>query len=290
MPELYIQFAKFEERSHELERGRAIYKFALDKIPKQEAAMLYQEFISFEKQHGSREGIEGVIMDKRRFQYRALVKESPEDYDVWFDYVRLEESEGNADRIRDVYEQAIANVPPIAEKRYWRRYIYLWINYALYEELVAKDMDRARKVFKACIGVVPHKKFTFAKIWTMWAHFEVRLKRTTEARKVFGHAIGRCPKDRLFKEYIQLELNLGNFDRCRTLYQKYLEFAPHNCMTWIKFAELETTLNEFDRARGLYELGIAQEVLDKPELLWKSQQKASDGLGRPRSSMSLLSR
>ncbi len=54
------------------------------------------------------------------------------------------------------------------------------------------------------------------------------------------------------------------------MYEKYLEFAPQNCLTWIKYAELETTLNEFDRTRALYELGVSQEILDKPELLWKS--------------------
>ena len=116
----------------------------------------------------------------------------------------------------------------------------------------------------------PHKKFTFAKIWTLFAHFEIRQKQLKVARKIFGQAIGRCPKDRLFKEYIQLELNLGDFERCRILYEKYLEFAPQNCLTWIKYAELETTLNEFDRTRALYELGVSQEILDKPELLWKS--------------------
>jgi len=36
--------------------------------------------------------------------------------DAWFDYVRLEESVGDRDRIREVYERAIANVPA-EEKR-----------------------------------------------------------------------------------------------------------------------------------------------------------------------------
>lgn len=40
--------------------------------------------------------------------------------------------------MREVYERAIANMPPIQEKRHWKRYIYLWINYALYEELEVK--------------------------------------------------------------------------------------------------------------------------------------------------------
>lgn len=38
-----------------------------------------------------------------------------------------------------VYERAISNVPPAPEKRYWQRYIYLWIKYALFEELEAGE-------------------------------------------------------------------------------------------------------------------------------------------------------
>ncbi len=66
--------------------------------------------------------------------------------------------------MREVYERAIANVPPAAEKRYWQRYIYLWINYALWEELEAEDPARTREVYKACLDLMPHKAFTFAKV------------------------------------------------------------------------------------------------------------------------------
>ena len=66
--------------------------------------------------------------------------------------------------LQQVYERAIANVPPAAEKRYWQRYIYLWINYALFEELEAQDADRTREVHRACLKLIPHKAFTFAKV------------------------------------------------------------------------------------------------------------------------------
>lgn len=33
------------------------------------------------------------------------------NYDAWFDYLEIIESEGNADIIREVYERAIANIP-----------------------------------------------------------------------------------------------------------------------------------------------------------------------------------
>lgn len=79
-----------------------------------------------------------------------------------------------------------------------------------------------------------------------------------------------CPKDKLFKGYIELEIELREFDRCRKLYEKYLEYNPQNCTTWIKYAELEAILGDVERARAIYELGVEQLLLDMPEILWKS--------------------
>ncbi|KAK9828970.1 hypothetical protein WJX72_003124 [[Myrmecia] bisecta] len=268
--ELFIAFAEFEEKCKETERARAIYRYALDHIPRHQANDVYKRFVAFEKQHGDREGIEDVIVSERRFQYEAEVKSNPLNYDAWFDYIRLETSAGEADKIREVYERAIANVPPAPEKRYWQRYIYLWLNYAIWEELEAQDMERTREVYRACLKLIPHKAFTFAKIWTLAAQFEIRQLRLDAARKILGMALGMCPKDKIYKAYIEIELQLGNIDRCRTLYEKYLEWAPANCGAWCKFADLERSLGEMDRARAIYELAIQQPLLDMPEVLWKS--------------------
>ncbi len=72
----------------------------------------------------------------------------------------------------------------IQEKRYWRRYIYIWINYALFKELEAEDIERTREVYRACLNLIPHKKFTFAKIWLYYAQFEIRQKELTSVRKI----------------------------------------------------------------------------------------------------------
>lgn len=77
---------------------------------------------------------------------------------------QLEESAGDLDRVRDVYERAVAQLPPGNEKRFWRRYIYLWVKYALFEELEAGDMERTRDVYRAVLELVPHQLFTFAKV------------------------------------------------------------------------------------------------------------------------------
>ncbi|KAI0009083.1 cell cycle control protein [Xylariaceae sp. FL0662B] len=267
---LFIAYARFEAKLKEYERARAIYKYALDRLPRSKSMGLHKAYTTFEKQFGDKDGIEDVILSKRRRHYEDQIKENPKNYDIWFDYARLEEISGDFDRVRDVYERAVAQIPPTQEKRHWRRYVYLWLFYAIWEETEAKDIDRARQVYKLCLDLIPHKKFTFAKVWLMRAQFEIRQGELTTARKTLGQAIGMCPKDKLFKGYVELELKLFEFLRCRTLYEKHIEWNPANCQTWIKFAELERGLDDLDRTRAIFELAVNQPVLDMPELLWKA--------------------
>lgn len=267
---LLIAFAKFEEVQREHERARAIYKFALDGLPKEKCTEIYKNYTKHEKRYGDRTAIEDVIVSKRRFQYEEEVKANPMNYDAWFDYLRLLEADGDLEQIREVYERAIANLPPSQEKRHWRRYIYLWIMYSLFEELECGDAERVRAIYTAALEVIPHKKFTFAKIWLLFAQFEIRQKNLQAARKILGVSIGKCPKNKLFRGYIDLEIQLREFDRCRVLYEKFLEFGAENCTTWMKYAELEAILGDKERARGIYELAINQPKLDMPEVLWKS--------------------
>ncbi|KAJ4835122.1 hypothetical protein Tsubulata_020181 [Turnera subulata] len=259
----WLSYIEFELRYDEVARARGVYERFMECHP---------QFVTLEKEKGEEEGIEknDAVAEKKRFQYEDEVRKNPLNYDVWFDYIWLEESEGNISRIRDIYRRAIANVPPSEEKRYWQRYIYLWINYALYEELDAGDVERARGVYKECLNQIPHKKFSFAKIWILAAEFEIRQLNLRGARQILGHAIGRAPKGKIFSKYIEIELQLGNINRCRKLYEKYLELSPHICQTWINYAGLEKSSSETERARAIFELAIAQPALDMPELLWKS--------------------
>ena len=135
---LYNAFAKLEIRQKEYERARVIYKYALDRLPRSKSQNLYTAYSLFEKQFGDRQGIESTVLGKRRIEYEEELKDAPLNYDIWVDYSRLEEDafrsegvdaqSGGADRVRDVYERAIAQRPPSTEKRHWRRYIFLWLN------------------------------------------------------------------------------------------------------------------------------------------------------------------
>ncbi|KAF8922103.1 hypothetical protein CPB85DRAFT_1371901 [Mucidula mucida] len=282
---VFSAFAKMETRLKEYDRARVIYQFALSRIPRSKSAGLYASYTKFEKQHGTRTTLESTVLGKRRIQYEEELSHDGRNYDVWFDYSRLEEGAlqdlrtegGSAEeeetavgRVREVYERAVAQVPPGNEKRHWRRYIFLWLDYALFEEIETKDYDRTRQIYQTALNIVPHKVFTFAKLWLMFARFEVRRLQLPAARKILGAAIGMCPKEALFKGYIELEIELREFDRARQLYQKYLEFDPANSPAWIKFAELESQLQDFARTRAIFELAVSQSPLSMPELLWKA--------------------
>ncbi|OBZ72290.1 Pre-mRNA-splicing factor CLF1 [Grifola frondosa] len=150
---IFNAFAKMETRQKEYERARVIYKFALSRLPRSKPNALYAAYTQFEKQHGTRVTLEATVLGKGRIQYEEELSHDGRNYDVWLDYARLEEGalqdlrgeDATAEeeeqvygRVREVYERAIAQTPPGNEKRYWRRYIFLWLNYALFEEIETK--------------------------------------------------------------------------------------------------------------------------------------------------------
>ena len=56
--------------------------------------------------------IRGEYIYRNGGSFHKEVKANPENYDAWFDYLRLMESESNVESTRESYERAIANVPP----------------------------------------------------------------------------------------------------------------------------------------------------------------------------------
>jgi crooked neck len=76
---------------------------------------------------GDRAGVELTVLGKRRIQYEEELAYDGTNYDAWFSLARLEEDAYRADkedgedveptRVREVYERAVANIPPATEKR-----------------------------------------------------------------------------------------------------------------------------------------------------------------------------
>ncbi len=292
-PRLFICFARFEVKQREFDRARAIFKLGMEQFPPHLAPALQHSYVQFEREWGDSVGItQSVVLQKRRLHYSTLAESEPYNYDNWFDWIRLEEeallvdyssealevdSTADLSSIREVFERAIAQVPVIEEKRHWRRYIYLWLFYATFEEFVAKDRGRALAVLQTALRLIPHQQFTFTKLWTHLANFHLRGGDVAGARKAFGQAIGlssangsKSPKSSIFTRYIQMELDLREFDRSRALYERHLSLDPGKAVTWVKFAELERLLLDDERARMILQLACDQPLLDVPELAWKA--------------------
>lgn len=293
--QLYIAFARFEERVQEPERARAIYKFAASQpFSQKEATAVLEAFSLFEKQSGERQGVEAVVLAKKRAAYEERLAADGRDYDTWFDLIRLEESHGDRDRIRDVYKRAVSNTPPPEEKRFWRRYIYLWLGLAVWEELTVGDLQRAADAYKGCIDSIPdkHRRFSFGKIWVLAAKLEVRRRNLDGARRLLGHGLGVLPqKDSLYREYIAMERALGAIERVRTLYMLWLERNPTATVAFIEFANMELNdLAETARARDIFEVGIQSAQLDDPEVLWHAYIEFETSIGETNRVIALYER
>ena len=59
----------------------------------------------------------------------------------------------------------------------------------------------------------------------MFAKFEVRRLELVSARKILGTAIGMCPKEALFKGYIDLEVEVSIFRSLHTYYSRTKTFV-----------------------------------------------------------------
>lgn len=268
-PSLIIEFAKFEIRLKEYERARALYKFGLNVFGKSSAEGLYNSFVQFEKKHGNPVSLNDVIFDKRVEEYEKILTEDCTDYDNWFEYLKLVKEKNDISYIRNVYERAIASVPQSKNKVFWKKYIYIWIFYAIFEEVIAIDSLRAVNIMKTAIDLTIKYKLAFAKLWTHLVGIYLRQNDISQCRKTYGRAIGIQSKPKIFKSYLDLEFRLKEYDRCRIIYQKFIEFQPYVAKSWVKFAELEWGLGENNRCFTILNLAKSQIYLDHPEAIWK---------------------
>ncbi|XP_061603016.1 crooked neck-like protein 1 [Cololabis saira] len=269
-------YINFELRYKEVDKARSIYEQFVMVHPEVKNWIKYARF---EEKHG-------YIAHGRKVYERAVefFGEEHVEENLFVAFARFEETQKEFERVRVIYKFALDRIPKHQAQELFKNYTMFEKKFGdrrgiedviiskrrfQYEEEV-KDPERTRQVYQACLDLIPHKKFTFAKIWLLFAQFEIRQKNLQAARKIMGCSIGRCPKNKLLKGYIELELQLREFDRCRKLYEKFLEFSPENVTTWIKFSELETILGDTERARAVFELAIGQPRLDMPEVLWKS--------------------
>lgn len=62
--------------------------------------------------------MEALVLRRRREQLEDQILKDEYNYDLWFDYIRMEEQANEVDheKIREIYRRAIHFKPPVLEK------------------------------------------------------------------------------------------------------------------------------------------------------------------------------
>lgn len=278
-----IKFAEFEESQNEIDRARAIYKLGLSKLPETSSHDIYPAYLQFEKRFGGNTQIEDAVIDKKRAQYKSFLMENPNDYDTWFELCQLLAESSRINEARMSFQDAASHKPPIEEKEQWSKYVQICLQHAIFEEKIAQNFENAREAYTKLISTVPNKKFTFSRMWIMYAFFEVRQGNVELARKVFGTALGICKKHELkccsiYRSYIEMEGILQNFATVRKLYEEFIKNEPQYLLAWTRFAMFEARYGKTDedenagvnRAREILEQAVnCQDIVEK-DLIWST--------------------
>ena len=225
-------------------------------LPKEKARRVFQTFASFEKQHGDRQGIEDVVLGKRRVTYEEDVRSNPENYDAWFDYAHDGRERGGFGKdARGV--RARRRRRPTLDGEAVLAAVHLPLDQlrAVRGARGEGQRARARGVHRECLKLVLHASFSFSKIWILAAKFEIRRRKRSRRRaRSWASPSGSLLKAKIFETYVDMEMQLGNVDRCRVLYQKALEANPTDCGTWTRFANLERASSARRARRAVFEL------------------------------------
>lgn len=274
LPSFLKLWTEWEVSVREIEKARAIYKTILDLnlLSKQQQARVFEDFSEFERKYGGIGDTDSTLRLKRILQYEKDIEEDSHDYDAWWEYIKLQENEKPNNEIISVLEKAVSTKPKHKSKlTSWRRYVFLWIKLAWYQELKMLDIDAARTTWKKAHDVMSKESFSFAKLWILYAEFELRNNSDglEVARKILGRAIGHTSKkqlkNKIFKHYIALEKKLGEWYRVRKLFEKWLELSlihDHSqgtdtgLLVLKEYVVFEQSLNESERCVGLYQAVI----------------------------------
>lgn len=255
-------WARWEATQGKIESSRKLYEFGLKALDTSGKTKLQKLYTAFEKRHGSKASIEKTTFETRKADYESELSKTPTDFDKWwlyFDLISDPTLHLSEDIIRDSFNKALARPPRTHEKHDWLPYMYLWLRYATWEEVHNGNIDGSRGVYKSALSAIPHKKFTFAKLWIKYAQFEIRNGTLKDARLILGQSMGKCPNKKIMSFYISLEIRLKEYDRARKILDKLISSFPEDYDVWLVYVEFEENLGETQRATAIVELALSNE-------------------------------
>ncbi|KAL6191392.1 hypothetical protein ACLB2K_037783 [Fragaria x ananassa] len=174
-------------------------------------------------------------------------------------YNRLEESAGNRERIRDVYERAVANVPLANERRklsvleLFEQFVQChlafgaWIQYAKFEVKNGGHVVRAREVYERVTEYLADDEEA-EKLFVAFTEFEDQCKDIDRARCVYKFALDCILKVRakdLYNKFLCFEKQYGDTggiedgETRRFYFEDEVRKNPLNYCSWFDCISLE---------------------------------------------------
>lgn len=149
------------------------------------------------------------------FQYEEEISANPRNYDIWSKYMKMVEYEFGDDvrHTRETYMNAVRNFPPNhVDGKCATTYMYLWLHYALYEELVGQDVEEIQKIYRTMQELVQALPVDPIKFGLFYAKFEIRNGSVETAQEIVDALINEIPSDQLVERVEEVKMILDIFD------------------------------------------------------------------------------
>jgi len=128
-------------------------------------------------------------------------------------------------------------------------------------EMQLGNISRCRELFKRYLEWSPENCET----WVKFASLETDLQEIDRARAIYNLAIQRSTLDmpeKLWKNYIEFEIEGGEYDLARDLYKGLLQRTTH-VRVWLSYSEFEKSIGNIKEAREIYKRAF--DILKDPQ-------------------------
>lgn len=296
---LWVAFAKLYENHKDLANARVIFDKAVQVNYKsvEHLASVWCEWAEMELRHKNFKGAldlmrrataEPSVEVKRRVAadgHEPVQMKLHKSLRLWTFYVDLEESLGNLQSTRAVYErildlriatpQIIINYAMFLEEhkyfedafRVYERGVKIfkyphvkdiWVTYLskFVKRYGKSKLERARELFESAVETAPAD--CVKTLYLQYAKLEEDYGLAKRAMKVYDQATKAVPANEklsMYEIYIARAAEIFGVPKTREIYEQAIQSGLPDkdvktmCM---KYAELEKSLGEIDRARGIY--------------------------------------
>ncbi|ORX53507.1 hypothetical protein DM01DRAFT_1383543 [Hesseltinella vesiculosa] len=202
-------------------------------------------------------------VETARAIYAHAIKTFPGNKSLWRDAATLEKNHGSPQTLEDLLKRAVKYCPQ-AE--------VLWLMGAK-EKWLAGEVDEAREILAEAIRANPDSE----QIWLAAVKVESESKEYDKARTVLEVARKQSGTARVYIKSVQLERQMGEFDRCLALLDEALAKYPTFDKLWmIKGQVLNSNLKDAAKARETYNQAIKHCPMSVP--LWIQLARLEENL------------